>query len=195
MGNLAALHRSLAHTDFGYHDEGLIAAACLLERSLNIKEHLYGDDSLKLVKTLTNLSHVYSEQHRYEEVSKYLERALEICRRLLGEDHPDCIVAESNYATSFSKLREYKKAKKLLILALNHAVVVLGEAHPVTAKCFKVRLQRDPRPSKDNVCTLIEMRLSSIHLPVTSTGEAARCSVAKGKKAAVRVFMRALCLL
>ena len=58
----------------------------------------FGDDDLRLARSLNNLAAAYAAQGKYAEAEPLYQRALAILEKVLGPDHPDVAAVLSNYA-------------------------------------------------------------------------------------------------
>jgi len=106
------------------------------EKSLKIREELYGDDSEKTAKSYNLLGVIYDAKGEYEKSEPLYEKALKIREEVLGENHPDTARSYNNLAGLYKSKGEYEKAEPLYEKALKIWEEVLGEKHPTTVTSY-----------------------------------------------------------
>lgn len=122
MGNLLCLERRF--------DE----AKTLFEKGLEIRESLYGDNSLELIVSLDNLARCNRLMRKYEEAEPLLKKALEIRERRLGPEHRSTAISLRSLGDLKRARWEYAAARPLLQKALEIRERVLGPDDPLTAE-------------------------------------------------------------
>jgi len=73
-------------------------AAMLLERSLVIREQLFGADSLRVADTLHELANIYQVDHQYLKSEPLYLRSITIKEKFLGRTDPNTVQAMKDYA-------------------------------------------------------------------------------------------------
>jgi tetratricopeptide (TPR) repeat protein len=73
------------------------AEACY-QRSLLIRERVFGPEHLEVAQTLKNLACLYSDQGKYTEAVPIFQRALALFEQMQGLTHPEVIEAMEHYA-------------------------------------------------------------------------------------------------
>jgi tetratricopeptide (TPR) repeat protein len=104
-----------------------------LERALDIRKKVLGEDHPDTAMALNNLANLLSDQSSYEEAQPLYERALAIRKKVLGEEHSLTAASLNNLALLLSDQGSYEEARPYLERALDIYVKVLGEEHPNTA--------------------------------------------------------------
>jgi TonB family protein len=85
-------------------------AASLLERSLAVREKLFGKDDLKVAETLWGLANARAAEHRYGVAKPLYVRALILKETKLGASNPDTVDAMKNFACVDTMSRATTKA-------------------------------------------------------------------------------------
>jgi serine/threonine protein kinase/tetratricopeptide (TPR) repeat protein len=114
-----------------YRSLGLYEQArTMLERALELKKKIYGEDSLSVADTLQNLGIVLDSQGRYDEAAADFRKALEIRSRKLGPDDPDVARTLNSLAINYWNQEKYAEAEPLFERSLAIKEKTLGPDHP-----------------------------------------------------------------
>ncbi len=119
----------------GYMDDRALYAEAepLLQRSLEIQEHLWGPDHLDTAISLDKLAVLYYHQGRYTEAEPFYERALAIREQQLGDEHTSTALSLTNLAELYQAQGRYERAELFLKRALTINEQKLGITHLETA--------------------------------------------------------------
>ena len=90
----------------------------LLEKALDERRRLLGDDHPDTAQSCFNAAYMMRSQGKYAQAQPLFERALEIHRRLLGDDHPDTANSYDGLANNLREQGEYARAHPLYEKAL-----------------------------------------------------------------------------
>jgi tetratricopeptide (TPR) repeat protein len=104
------------------------------ERSLEIKEKVYGPDHPDVAGTLNNLGLDLHCLGDYEGAKQKHERSLEIEEKVYGPDHPDVARTLSNLGLDLQYLGDYEGAKQKHERSLEIEEKVWGPDHPEVAR-------------------------------------------------------------
>jgi tetratricopeptide (TPR) repeat protein len=132
-----ASYRQRALADFA-------GARLLYERSLAIREQVFGDEHPETAKTMNDLALLLRAQGDLEGARPLFERALAIRQKVLGPEHPGTANSLNNLANLLQRQGELAHARVLFERALTIREKVLGPEHPVTAR------------SRNNLAVLLE---------------------------------------
>lgn len=101
----SALSKSLNNLGAVYHVQGKYTMAEeIYERSLQLKQELFGENSVDYALCLQNLAACYSAKGRYEEAEHMFSRSLKIREGILGENSPELVTTLKNFALLLKKL-------------------------------------------------------------------------------------------
>lgn len=106
------------------------------EKSLEIKEEIYGRDHLQTAMTLNNLGNLMGTLRNFEKMKAYLTRALDIHERHFGKQHPEVAITLGNLGRAWGCLGDYHKEKKLLSKSLKIYEKHYGKYHRFTGKAL-----------------------------------------------------------
>jgi serine/threonine protein kinase/tetratricopeptide (TPR) repeat protein len=113
-----------------YRSLGLYEQArTMLEKALELKKKIYGEDSLSVADTLQNLGIVLDSQGRYDEAAADFRKALEIRSRKLGPDDPDVARTLNSLAINYWNQEKYAEAEPLFERSLAIKEKTLGPDH------------------------------------------------------------------
>ncbi len=112
------------------------AAQPLLQRTLDIRRKVLGEDHPHTATSYDNLAQSLYEQGQYGAAQPLLQRALDIRRKVLGEDHPHTATSYNNLAANLDEQGQYGAAQPLYQRALDIRRKVLGEDHPDTPSSY-----------------------------------------------------------
>jgi eukaryotic-like serine/threonine-protein kinase len=122
----AAIRKTIGHTYLSLGNYP--AAQPHLERALELRRAVLGEEDRSTLSTMNNLAVVYRALGDRAKAEPLLVESLEITRRTLGEEHPDTLPGMHNLALLYSD----EEAEPLLVKALEISRRVLGEEHPRT---------------------------------------------------------------
>jgi len=103
-----------------------------LEKALEIRKRVLGDDHPDTLRSMNNLAFLYMRQGRYAEAEPIFRKALASQRRVLGDDHPDTLLSMNNLAWQYYRQGRFAEAEPLYLEALEKRRRVLGDDHPDT---------------------------------------------------------------
>ncbi|MHC4092975.1 MAG: tetratricopeptide repeat protein, partial [Planctomycetota bacterium] len=104
-----------------------------LERALEIRRRLLGEEHLDTLTSMNSLGLLYRKQGRYDEAEVLQLQALEIRKRVLGEEHPDTLRSMMGLANVYLKQGRYDEAEPLYKRSLAIKEKTLGPDHPDVA--------------------------------------------------------------
>ena len=108
-------------------------ARAMFDKSLALREQIWGKDHPELLHPLNNLGSVHSYLGEYEQARAYYERVLDIGRRHLGAEHPYLAHPLNNLGDVLHGLGRYQEALALAQESLALRERVLGPWHPELA--------------------------------------------------------------
>jgi non-specific serine/threonine protein kinase/serine/threonine-protein kinase len=108
------------------------AAQPHLERALEVRRRVLGEEHPDTLNAMNNLADLYQDQGRYAQAEPLFVKTLQVSRRVLGEEHPHTLTSMSNLGVQYQHQREFAKAEPLFVKALEVRRRVLGEEHPDT---------------------------------------------------------------
>jgi tetratricopeptide (TPR) repeat protein len=115
-------------------DKGKYAEALpLVEKMLEIRRRLLGEDHPETAESYNNLAYLQSAQGRYVQAQKLAEKVLDINRRLLTEDHPETANSFNSVAFALNAQGKYAEARPLFEKALSIRRRLLTDDHIDTA--------------------------------------------------------------
>jgi tetratricopeptide (TPR) repeat protein len=116
----ARLPRTLFDLAQGYRAEGKYGdALALYERTLQIYESLYGDQSEELAQTLDGEAELYKALGDYGHAEPLLLNSLQMRKKLLPADSSDMGQTENDLGELYTLTGAYHKAEPLLLDALS----------------------------------------------------------------------------
>jgi serine/threonine protein kinase/Tfp pilus assembly protein PilF len=114
-----------------YRSLGLFQQAkLLLERALETRRSLLGEDHLEVSDSFSNLANVLWDRGDYSQAKQYFERSLSIKEKALGPNDIKVATVCHNLASVLWSKGDYATAKPLLERALAIREKVLGPRHP-----------------------------------------------------------------
>jgi len=108
----------------------------LLERSLELRQNLLGENHSSIATSYNNLAEFYRLTGQYREALQFYEKNLNICQKVLGENHLETARNYNNLALLYQSIGELTKALLVHKKALKVKVKNLGEKHPLTASSY-----------------------------------------------------------
>ncbi len=106
------------------------------EKSMLIREALYGENSPITAKSYDLLGAIYLAQKAYEKAEAFYLKALSIREEVLGEEHPDTATSYNSVAGLHESMGAFQKAQALYEKVLEIKRRTLGEEHPHTATSY-----------------------------------------------------------
>ncbi len=122
-----------------YRNRALAAyaeARKLAERSLTIRENMFGPDHAETALSLNNLGFMLESQGDLAGARPYYERALAIREKVLGPDHHHTAVSLNNLGNLLRAQGDLAGARQYQERALAICEKALGSNHPSTAVCL-----------------------------------------------------------
>jgi serine/threonine protein kinase/tetratricopeptide (TPR) repeat protein len=126
----AAIRQTIGDTYYKLGDYP--AAQPHLERSLEIRRRVLGEEHPDTLFSVTNLAALYMARGQYAKAEPLYVQTLDIRRRALGEEHPFTLLSMNNLATLYADQSQYAKAEPLYVKTLEARRRVLGEEHTDT---------------------------------------------------------------
>ena len=108
----------------------------LVERALEIRERLLGNEHRDVAATIASLAIIYSRIGEYDKTEPLCLRALAIREKALGKDHPDTAQSLNNLAGLYTLQGKYVEAEPFYKRALDIREKALGKDHLSTAECL-----------------------------------------------------------
>jgi tetratricopeptide (TPR) repeat protein len=108
-------------------------AAPLLQKALDLRHHLLGDEHEDVANSLDSLGYISRLTSRYGEAEPLYQDALAMRKRLLGDEHPDVASSLNNLAGLYYNQGRYGEAEPLYQDALAMSKRLLGDEHPDVA--------------------------------------------------------------
>jgi serine/threonine protein kinase/tetratricopeptide (TPR) repeat protein len=110
-----------------YRNLGLYAlAAPILEKSLDIKRSVYGEEHLEVAASLHTLAVLYDTQGKYQEAESFFRQSLAIKEKILGQDHPEVARSLNSIAVVNWNQGKYEEAEPLFQRSLAIKEKTLG---------------------------------------------------------------------
>ncbi len=126
----AAIRQTIGKTYYELGEYG--AAEPHLERALELRRRVLGEEHPDTLTTMDYLVCLYGEQGQVTKAEPLAIKTLELRRRVRGEEHQDTIESIHDLAWLYYLQREYAKAEPLSMKALELSLRVLGEEHSYT---------------------------------------------------------------
>jgi eukaryotic-like serine/threonine-protein kinase len=105
MGTMGTVYRSL-----GLYPQ----AQAMLEKTLQLKGKIYGNDHLSVADALHNLGIVYEDQGKYDESASLFKKSLDIRSRKLKADDPEVARSLNSLGIVYYDQGKYAEAEPLL---------------------------------------------------------------------------------
>ncbi len=106
----------------------------LYQRSLTIRERLFGPEHPDVAQSLNNLAWLYRQQAQYAAAEPLYGRSLMIRERVFGPEHPNVAESLNNLALLYQQQGRYAEAEPLYQRSLTIREQVLGPEHPDVAR-------------------------------------------------------------
>jgi CHAT domain-containing protein/tetratricopeptide (TPR) repeat protein len=126
------IEESLNLRHLGKYNEALP----LIERALEIRERLLGNEHRDVADAIDTLATLYSRRGEYVKTEPLCLRALAIREKALGKDHPATAQSLNNIAGVYTLQGKYVEAEPFYKRALDIREKALGKDHPSTAECL-----------------------------------------------------------
>jgi tetratricopeptide (TPR) repeat protein len=117
-----------AYLDLGIYPE----AQKQMERTLDLRRRLLGEDHPDTLSTMYGLAFVYRAEGKYAQAEPLASKVLEIRRRLLGEEHPDTLDSMNALGLLYRFEGKSAQAEALLTEVLEIRRRISGETNPAT---------------------------------------------------------------
>jgi tetratricopeptide (TPR) repeat protein len=145
----AALRQTLGdrYDDLGLYD----AAKPLLERALETRRRVLGDEHPDTLKSLSQMGALLNHQGKRNEAMPYYREALDTSRRVLGEDHPGTLAALSHLGSLLIDMGKKDEAAVYFREALDRVHQSRGEDDPATLSAMTdmgTLLQKQGKPGE-----------------------------------------------
>ena len=105
------------------------AAQPHLERALELRRRVLGDEHPDTLASTNNLAELYRDQGKYAKAEQLYAQALEVLPRVLGEQHPHTLKTMNNLALLHYARGQLAQAESLHAKTLELRQVSLGEDH------------------------------------------------------------------
>ncbi|MDM8558396.1 tetratricopeptide repeat protein [Candidatus Parabeggiatoa sp. HSG14] len=106
----------------------------LYERSLAIREKIFGNEHPNVAESLNNLAGLHLGQGNYDQAKPLFERSLAIREEIFDNEHPDVAESLNNLALLHETQGNYDQAKPLHERSLAIREKVFGDEHPDIAE-------------------------------------------------------------
>jgi non-specific serine/threonine protein kinase/serine/threonine-protein kinase len=126
----ASIRRTIgvAYAGLGIYPE----AQQQLEKALQLRRGVLGDEDVDTLIVDQNLALVYLERGQYPKADSLYKKTLEIQRRVLGDQHPDTLTSMYGLADVFKREQKPAQAEPLLANVLKARRHLQGNDHPDT---------------------------------------------------------------
>jgi eukaryotic-like serine/threonine-protein kinase len=108
------------------------AAQPHLERALELRRRVHGDEHADTLEAMNKLAGVYLAQGQFAKAASLLARALEVSRRVLGEEHPDTLDNMGALGLAYQVQGQPALAEPLWVRTLEMRRRVQGDEDPKT---------------------------------------------------------------
>ncbi len=126
----ASIRQTMGRT---YRDLGLLPEAQReLERALELRRRVLGEDRKETVEAMDNLAQVYDSEAKYPQAEAMFSKALEILRRVAGSQDPEILSIVDDLGVLYMHQNKYAQAEPLLREALEARRRLRGESDPDT---------------------------------------------------------------
>ncbi|MBV9037636.1 MAG: tetratricopeptide repeat protein, partial [Acidobacteriaceae bacterium] len=103
-----------------------------LERSLELRKRLLGEEHHDTLSTMDDLAIVFHQQGKFVQAEPIFKQVLEVRRRILGEQHPDTLRSMNNVAEIYLREGNFALAEPMLVRVLREQRRVLGDRNNAT---------------------------------------------------------------
>jgi tetratricopeptide (TPR) repeat protein/tRNA A-37 threonylcarbamoyl transferase component Bud32 len=151
----ASIRQTIGST---YLDLGsLTEAQRELERAVDVRRRLLGEQHKDTLESLNSLANVLQEQGRYPQAEALNTEILAIERRTLGDQHRDTLSGMNSLASVFRSEGKYDPAAALAGAALEMQRRLLGEKHPdtlsTTVNLARIKMEQGDYPQAETLLT------------------------------------------
>jgi tetratricopeptide (TPR) repeat protein len=126
-----ALYSQILYT-IGEYDKALE----YYQKSLKIREKVYGKEHPKTAISYNNIGLVYDSKGEYNKALEYYQKSLKIREKVYGKEHPDTAESYNNIGSVYNSKGEYDKALEYYQKSLKICEKVYGKEHPSTATSY-----------------------------------------------------------
>ena len=114
-----------------YRNLGLYdLAAPILEKALNLKRQVYGEDHWEVAAGLHTLAVLYDTQGKYQEAESFFRQSLAIKEKIFGREHPEVARSLNSIAVVCWNQGRYAEAESLFQRSLSIKEKTLGPDDP-----------------------------------------------------------------
>jgi len=121
----------------GFYYSGKFEEALMwYEKSLSIREKIFGKEHPDTAAVYNNIALVCDNQGDYKKALEWYLKALAIREKMLGIEHPDTAATFDNIAMIYSQMSDYDKALEWYKKSLSIREKIFGNEHPDTATTY-----------------------------------------------------------
>ena len=120
-----ALYSQILYT-IGEYDKALE----YYQKSLKIREKVYGKEHPDTAESYNNIGSVYNSKGEYDKALEYYQKSLKICEKVYGKEHPSTATSYNNISILFYKMQKYQDSYDYMQKAINILEKVLPSNHP-----------------------------------------------------------------
>jgi tetratricopeptide (TPR) repeat protein len=108
-----------------------VQAEYLYQKSLKIRESIFGKNNFQIAKSLNNMAGIYHAQRKnHRQVESFYKQALSIMGDTLEKNHYATANVLNNLAFFYQSQRKFKKSQVLYLRVLEILEKILPEEHP-----------------------------------------------------------------
>jgi tetratricopeptide (TPR) repeat protein len=107
-----------------------------LQRSLNIRLKIYGEEHPDVAETYNSIGYAYVIKGEYEKALEYYKKTLAIGLKIYGEEHPNVATSYNGIGHVYGDKGEHEKQVEYYKKALAIRLKIFGEEHPDVAGCY-----------------------------------------------------------
>ena len=115
----------VAYSDLKQYDKALK----YLERSLKLRQDIFGKNSIELIDCYLNIGLIYGHLNEYEKALESYQKTLEISLKKFGESHLQTARILVCISASYDGLKQYEKALEIQEKAFKIYLNCFGEEH------------------------------------------------------------------
>jgi tetratricopeptide (TPR) repeat protein len=126
----ASIRQTMGKT---YRDLGLLPEAQReLERALELRRQVLGEDRKETLEVKDNLAQVYDSEGKYPQAEAMFSKALEVLRRVAGSQDPETLDLVDDLGVLYMHQLKYAQAEPLLAEVFEARRRIRGESDPDT---------------------------------------------------------------